>query len=73
MIFSFLKCHILAKHSERFAMLVQLLITCMKEIGWFMVFFVMWTFCFSLSYQIMGMEIDEGDYTDVNIFIIYWI
>lgn len=73
MIFAFLKIHILWKHSEKFAMLVQLLITCMEEISSFMIFFVIWTLCFSIMYQLLGMEIDPGDYGGVNIYLVYFI
>lgn len=73
MIFSFLKIHILWKHSERFAMLVQLLQTCITEVYSFMAFFFVWTVSFSIQYQILGMEIDEGDFGGVNIYLVYFI
>ena len=45
----------------------------MEEISSFMVFFLVWTVSFSIQYQILGMEIDEGDYGGVNIYLVYFV
>ena len=71
LLIAFIKMHLLARFSERFGMLVQLLMTCVYKITSFTVFFFIWIFAFSFFYLILDMEIPLDDYPDLYPFLAY--
>lgn len=71
LLIAFIKLHLLARFSERFGMLVQLLLTCVFKISSFTVFFFIWIFAFSFFYQILEMEIPMDDYPELYPWVAY--
>jgi hypothetical protein len=65
--FAFLKLmHFLRGIFESFGQLISLIVTCLKDISIFLLFFAAWIMFFMIFYRIAGVEFDKGDYPELD-------
>lgn len=64
---AFMKLLYFFKIFEEFGSLIQLVLRCVQDIGGFSGFFVAFVLFFSILFNIVGMEFDRGDYSDLEI------
>jgi len=59
---------------DKFGMLVQLIITCIQDVGPFLTFMVIWLLAFTLSFIVLGANSDvDKTYVDVGQFFGYFL
>lgn len=72
--FAFLKLmHFLRGIFESFGQLISLIVTCLKDISIFLLFFAAWIMFFMIYYRIAGVEFPEDDYSmlDSNLVLFF--
>lgn len=67
-IFAIMRMMYYLRAFESFGQIVQLMQTCLYDIQTFTIFLVMWFGTFTIIYLIIGLEVDEGDYKNMNRF-----
>lgn len=58
---------------KSFGMLVELISQVLRDIKYFMLFFICWLVLFSILYRIAGIQIEEDDYSNLWSFLTYII
>ena len=67
----FTKLHFFMKINDELGMLVELIITCLKDVIPFFIFLLIWLLAFTLLYKILGVETKFAvEYPNINPYFI---